>query len=204
MSATLNCWILSTSIGSNNFVPVDITKVLLNPADFTYFDKSLNILLIGKNSTPVNSAMDINGNDFIANLHQSQYFCKLTEDYFMDFIQYYNQDNFSIEEKVLFNNLTTQKDFFKDYIIYIDILDKKYQEFDRSGKNFASNPSSFTGISLVNKNSIFSFVLSIVSITFSPIISFALSKLSLALASMFFNNFINFSFSSATAGCGTL
>ena len=55
---------ISTSIVSNNFVPVDITKVLLNPADFTYFDKSLNILLIGKNSTPVNSAMDIKGNDF--------------------------------------------------------------------------------------------------------------------------------------------
>lgn len=62
---------ISTSIGSNNFVPVDITKVLLNPADFTYFDKSLNILLIGKNSTPVNSAMDINGNDF-AELNESK------------------------------------------------------------------------------------------------------------------------------------
>ena len=31
--------------------------------------------------------------------------------------------------------MSTQKEFFRDYIIYIDILDKKYQEFDRSGKN---------------------------------------------------------------------
>ena len=43
--------------------------------------------------------------------------------------------DFAIEKKVLFNNLSTQKEFFRDYIIYIDILDKKYQEFDRSGKN---------------------------------------------------------------------
>lgn len=56
---------ISTSISSNNFVPVDITKLLLNLVDFTYFDESLNILLIGKNSTPVNSTMDINvSNDF--------------------------------------------------------------------------------------------------------------------------------------------
>lgn len=56
---------ISTSISSNNFVPVDITKLLLNPVDFTCFDESLNILLIGKNSTPVNSTMDINvSNDF--------------------------------------------------------------------------------------------------------------------------------------------
>ena len=43
--------------------------------------------------------------------------------------------DFAIEKKVLFNNLSTQKEFFRDYIIYIDILDKKYQEFDRFGKN---------------------------------------------------------------------
>lgn len=43
--------------------------------------------------------------------------------------------DFQIEDKIVFNNLSTQKDFFKDYIIYIDILNRKYQEFDRFGKN---------------------------------------------------------------------
>ena len=40
-------------------------------------------------------------NDFMANFHQSRYFVRYTEEFFMDFIQNYNFKNFSNEEKQL-------------------------------------------------------------------------------------------------------
>ena len=40
-------------------------------------------------------------NDFLANLHQSQYFTRYTEEFFMNFIQNYNIGNFSYPERQL-------------------------------------------------------------------------------------------------------
>lgn len=40
-------------------------------------------------------------NDFMSNLHQTQYFVRFTENYFMDFIQNYNIGNFTKEESQL-------------------------------------------------------------------------------------------------------
>ena len=58
-----------------------------------------------KNNRSYYNFYDINKNfdicDFITNLHQSRYFTRFTEEYFMDFIQNYNMRNFSIEEKEL-------------------------------------------------------------------------------------------------------
>ena len=58
-----------------------------------------------KNNRSYYNLYDINKNfdicDFITNLHQSRYFNRFTEEYFMDFIQNYNMRNFSNEEKEL-------------------------------------------------------------------------------------------------------
>ena len=51
------------------------------------------------NFIDINKSFDIN--DFIANFHQSRYFVRYTEGFFMDFIQNYNFKNFSNEEKQL-------------------------------------------------------------------------------------------------------
>ena len=57
-------------------------------------------------------------NDFISNLHQSQYFIRYTEDFFMDFIQNYNIGNFSHAERQLkedtINNVHLILNKFKD------------------------------------------------------------------------------------------
>ena len=37
-------------------------------------------------------------NDFVTNIHQSQYFVRYTEEFFMDFLQNYNIGNFSQSE----------------------------------------------------------------------------------------------------------
>ena len=58
-----------------------------------------------KNNRSYYNLYDINKNfdicDFITNFHQSRYFNRFTEEYFMDFIQNYNMRNFSNEEKEL-------------------------------------------------------------------------------------------------------
>ena len=58
-----------------------------------------------KNNRAYYNFIDINksfdSNDFIANFHQSRYFVRYTEGFFMDFIQNYNFKNFSNEEKQL-------------------------------------------------------------------------------------------------------
>ena len=51
------------------------------------------------NFIDINKSFDVN--DFIANFHQSRYFVRYTEGFFMDFIQNYNFKNFSNEEKQL-------------------------------------------------------------------------------------------------------
>jgi hypothetical protein len=57
-------------------------------------------------------------NDFMSNLHQSQYFIRYTEDFFMDFIQNYNIGNFSHAERQLkedtINNVHLILNKFKD------------------------------------------------------------------------------------------
>ena len=47
----------------------------------------------------INKSFDIY--DFMTNLHQTQYFVRFTEDYFMDFIQNYNSGNFIYAERQL-------------------------------------------------------------------------------------------------------
>ena len=47
----------------------------------------------------INKSFEIN--DFMANLHQSQYFVRYSEEFFMDFIQNYNKGNFQQEERQL-------------------------------------------------------------------------------------------------------
>ena len=42
---------------------------------------------------------------------------------------------FQVEEKIEFNKLRPRYDFIKDYDAYMGILAKKYNEFDRVGKN---------------------------------------------------------------------
>ena len=75
-----------------------------------------------KNNRSYYNFYDINKDfdiyDFIANFHQSRYFIKYTEEYFMDFIQNYNMKNFSNEEKQLkdetINNTYGLLNNFKD------------------------------------------------------------------------------------------
>ena len=58
-----------------------------------------------KNNRAYYNFYDINNSfddyDFMANFHQSRYFIRYTEEFFMDFIQNYNFKNFSNEEKLL-------------------------------------------------------------------------------------------------------
>jgi hypothetical protein len=58
-----------------------------------------------KNNRAYYNFYDINNSfddyDFMANFHQSRYFIRYTEEFFMDFIQNYNFKNFSNDEKQL-------------------------------------------------------------------------------------------------------
>ena len=64
----------------------------------------------------INKSFDIN--DFMANLHQSQYFVRYAEEFFMDFVRNYNIGNFSQAERQLkedtINNVHGILNSFKD------------------------------------------------------------------------------------------
>ena len=93
----------------NQFSSLTIYKgnKIFNNEDKNLLSKEMSKVMYGNCIKNMNyfNFYDINktfaGNDFIANLHQSEYFSKLTEEYFMDFIQCYNQDNFIHEEREL-------------------------------------------------------------------------------------------------------
>ena len=75
-----------------------------------------------KNNRSYYNFYDINKkfeiNDFVSNLHQSHYFTRYTEDFFMDFIQNYNIGNFTPAERQIkedtINNIHGILNQFKD------------------------------------------------------------------------------------------
>ena len=82
------------------------TNIFNNDSKFKLSDEMSKIVDVHiKNNRSYYNFYDIKKsfkmNDFLSNFHQSQYFARFTENFFMDFIQNYNVGNFTKEEKQL-------------------------------------------------------------------------------------------------------
>ena len=89
----------SLTIYKGNKSFTDENKISLSEEMSKIVDKYIKNNRSYYNFIDINKSFDVN--DFIANFHQSRYFVRYTEDFFMDFIQNYNFKNFSNEEKQL-------------------------------------------------------------------------------------------------------
>ena len=81
-------------------------KIFGEESKFKLSDEMSNIVdKYIKNNRAYYNFYDINKNfeinDFMANLHQSQYFVRFTEEFYMNFIQNYNIGNFNQSERQL-------------------------------------------------------------------------------------------------------
>ena len=91
----------SLTIYKGNKIFKDEGKIKLSEEMSKIVDKYIQNNRAYYNFYDIKKNFDVN--DFIANFHQSRYFVRYTEEFFMDFIQNYNFKNFSNEEKQLKN-----------------------------------------------------------------------------------------------------
>ena len=89
----------SLTIYKGNKIFNDESKIKLSEEMSKIVDKYIKNNRAYYNFYDIKQNFDVN--DFIANFHQSRYFVRYTEEFFMDFIQNYNFKNFSNEEKQL-------------------------------------------------------------------------------------------------------
>ena len=89
----------SLTIYKGNKIFKDESKIKLSEEMSKIVDKYIKYNRAYYNFYDISKNFDVN--DFIANFHQSRYFVRYTEEFFMDFIQNYNFKNFSNEEKQL-------------------------------------------------------------------------------------------------------
>ena len=87
----------SLAIYKGNKILNNESKIILSKEMNNIVDKNIANNRSYYNFYEINKEFEIN--DFISNLHQSQYFVRYTEGFFMDFVQNYNNGNFTNLEK---------------------------------------------------------------------------------------------------------
>ena len=106
----------SLTIYKGNNIFGNESKVKLSEEMSKIVDKHIKNNRSYYNFYDINKKFEIN--DFVSNLHQSHYFERYTEDFFMDFIQNYNIGNFTHAERQLkeetINNIHGILNQFKD------------------------------------------------------------------------------------------
>ena len=89
----------SLTIYKGNKIFGNNSKILLSDEMSNIVDKYIKNNRSYYNFYDINKSFEIN--DFMANLHQSQYFVRYSEEFYLDFMQNYNIGNFAQEERQL-------------------------------------------------------------------------------------------------------